>query len=104
MTAAAGAARPPLSAVVSVNEPAGSLTTARQRGKPNPLPSSPAVQPAASAAAVSAGPASATGPRSTPASGGLDLLLLAEAQAGCTETQAAAASTSLQIKLFQVGG
>ncbi len=31
------------------NEPAGSLTTAWQRGKPNPLPSSPAVQPAASA-------------------------------------------------------
>jgi hypothetical protein len=29
---------------------------------------------------------------------------LAEAQASCTETQAAAASTSLQIKPFQVGG
>jgi hypothetical protein len=62
------------------------------------------VQPAASAAAVSAGPASAAGPQFTPAPGGLDLLLLAEAQAGCTETQAAAASTSLQIKLFQVDG
>jgi hypothetical protein len=103
-SAAAAAARPPLSAVVSVNAPAGSLTTARQRGKPNPLPSSSAVQPAASAAAVSAGPASAAVPGFTPTSGGLDLLLLADAQAGCTETQAAAASTSLQIKLFQVGG
>jgi hypothetical protein len=99
-SAAAGAARPPLSAVVSVNAPAGSLTTGRQRGKPNPLPSSPAVQPVA----VSAGPASAAVPGFTPTSGGLDLLLLAEAQAGCTEMQAAAASTSLQIKLFQVGG
>ncbi len=53
---------------------------------------------------MSAGPASAAGPQATPAAGGLDLRLLAEAQAGCTETQAAAASTSLQIKLFQVGG
>jgi hypothetical protein len=99
---AAGAARPPLSAVASINAPAGSLTTAGQRGKPNPLPSSPAEQPAASA--VSAGPASAAVPGFSPTSGGLDLLLLADAQAGCTETQAAAASTSLQIKLFQVGG
>jgi hypothetical protein len=103
-SAAAGAARPPLSAVVSINAPAGSLTTARQRGKPNPLPYSPAEQPAASVAAVSAGPASAAVPGFSPTSGGLDLLLLADAQAGCTETQAAAASTSLQIKLFQVGG
>ncbi|MFN9906776.1 MAG: integrase zinc binding domain-containing protein, partial [bacterium] len=62
------------------------------------------MQPAASAAAVSAGPASAIGPQATPAAGGFDLLQLAEAQAGCTETQTAAASTSLQIKLFQVGG
>jgi transposase InsO family protein len=43
-------------------------------------------------------------PGFSPTSGGLDLLLLADAQAGCTETQAAAASTSLRIKLFQVGG
>jgi hypothetical protein len=103
-SAAAGAARPPLSAVFSINAPAGSLTTTRQRGKPNPLPSSPAEQPAASAAAVSAGPASAAVPGFTPTSGGLDLLLLADAQAGCTEMKAAAASTSLQIKLFQVDG
>ncbi len=91
-------------AVVSVNAPAGSLTTARQRGKPNPLPSSPAVQPAASAAAVSAAPVCVAVPGFTPTLGRLDLLLLADAQAGCTETQAAAASTFLQIKLFQVGG
>ncbi len=103
-TAAAGAARPPLSAMVSVNVPAGSLATARQRGKPNPLHSSSDAQPTASAAAVSAGPASTAGPQTTPAAGGLDLLRLAKAQASCTETQAAAASTSLQIKLFQVGG
>jgi hypothetical protein len=38
-----------------------------QRDKPNTLPSSPAVQ---SAAAVSTGPASATGPLATPAAGG----------------------------------
>jgi hypothetical protein len=87
--------------VASVNVPAGSLATARQRGKPNPLPPSPAVQPAV---AVSAGPTSATGPLATPTAGGFDLLQLAEAQASCTETQTAAASTSLQIKLFQVGG
>ncbi len=62
------------------------------------------MQPAASAVAVPAGPASAAGPQATPAAGGLDLPLLAEAQASCTETQAAATSTSLQIKLFQVGG
>ncbi|MFO0000747.1 MAG: hypothetical protein ACK559_06435, partial [bacterium] len=53
---------------------------------------------------MSAGPASAAEPRSSPAAGGLDLGRLAEAQASCAETQAAAASTSLQIKLFQVGG
>jgi transposase InsO family protein len=103
-TAAAGAARPPLSAVASVNVPAGSLATARQRGKPNPLHSASGAQPAASAAAVSAGPASAAEPRSSPAAGGLDLGRLAEAQASCADTQAAAASTSLQIKLFQVDG
>jgi hypothetical protein len=53
---------------------------------------------------VSAGPASATGHQATPAAGRLDLLLLAEGQVGCTEIQAAESSTSLQIKLFQVGG
>ncbi len=101
-SAVAGAARPPLSAVVSVKEPAGSLTTAWQRGKPNPSSSSPAGQPAASAATVSAASASVAEPVSSPASGGLDLLLLADAQVGCTMTEEAAASTSLNIKLFTV--
>jgi hypothetical protein len=104
VSAAARAARPPLSAVVNVKEPARSLTTAWQRGKPNPSSSSPAEQPAASGAAVSAAPANAAGPGFSPTSGGLDLLLLAEAQAGCIEMlQEAAASTSLKIKFFQVG-
>jgi hypothetical protein len=103
-SAAAGAARPPLLAVVSVKEPAGSLTTAWQRGKPNPSSSTPAGQLAASAAAVSAAPATAAEPVSSPASGKLDLLLLADAQAGCIETQEMAASTSLKIKFFHLGG
>jgi hypothetical protein len=99
-SAAAGAARLPLLAVVSVKEPAGSLTTFWQRGKPSPSSSTPAAEPAA----VSAAPATAAKPVSSPAMGGLDLLLLAAAQAGCTETQEAAAFTSLKIKFFPLGG
>jgi hypothetical protein len=53
---------------------------------------------------VYAAPATAAEPVSSPASGGLDLLLLADAQAGCAETQELAASTSLQIKFFPLGG
>jgi hypothetical protein len=50
------------SAVVSVKEPAGSLTTAWQRGKPNPSSSTPARQPAALATAVFVAPVTTAEP------------------------------------------
>jgi hypothetical protein len=58
------------------------------------------VQPAA----VSAAPVTAAEPVSSPASGRLNLLLLAAAQAECTETQEVAAATSLKMKFLPLCG
>ncbi len=92
--------------MVSVKEPAGSLTIAWQRGKPNPSsvsPPAPGSSPG-SAAAVGVAAATTAEPALSPAAGGVDLSQMAAAQQECAETQDAAALTSLRIEFFPVEG